>query len=37
MKSFVLPLAASLLLSGSVWAGSPELATVESATEVVRS
>jgi lipid-binding SYLF domain-containing protein len=37
MKSFIIPLAVCLLLSGSAWAGSPELATVESATEVVRS
>ena len=36
MNRFTLPLAACLILSGSAWAGSPELATVESATEVVR-
>jgi lipid-binding SYLF domain-containing protein len=36
MNRFTLPLAACLIWSGSAWAGSPELATVESATEVVR-
>ncbi len=37
MKRFVITLSACLLLSASVSAGSPELATVESATAVVRS
>ena len=37
MKRLLSSLATCLLLSGSAWAGSPELATVESATEVVRS
>lgn len=37
MNRYISLLPACLLLSGSAWAGGPELATVESATEVVRS